>query len=99
MREPFGGLRLGIGKESYGLFLGNPEALFHASPPALPIGLARDLQLAHCEGSGPQFLRRCDGINRALLKSPLGALLRAGNDPVGAWPQTREARQADGAPI
>jgi hypothetical protein len=33
------------------------------------------------------------------LKRPLSALLRAKNDPVGAWPQPGQARQADGASI
>ena len=40
-----------------------------------------------------------DGIDCARLQRPLGALLRAKNDPFGAWPQAGETRQADGAPI
>ena len=89
MRQGFGGLRLGRGEKRGGFFLGNPEALFHAGLPLLPIRFARDRLVEQREGGGAQVVRRRDGIDRAFAKSPVGALLRAGQDPVGAWPPTR----------
>ena len=68
-------------------------------PPALPIGLALDCHFEHCERGRAQFLWPGDGIDRARLQRPLGAMLRAKNDPFGAWPQTGQTRQADGAAI
>jgi len=92
-------LRPGIGKKRRCLFLGKPEVLLHAAPPVLPIRLVLDRHFEHCKRSRVQFLRRRDGIDRARLKRPLGAMLRAKNDPFGAWPQAGQSRQADGAAI